>query len=624
MNCCIEEERVSILYWLMAIPVLAISILIHEIGHFWAGRWMKVKIDEFGIGFPPRLFSLGVRNGVEYTVNWLPIGGFVRFAGEDDPSVEGGLASKEPWRRAIVLVSGALMNFVLAYALFTGLAMTPHLELDSEQVGVYRVEPGSPGEQGGLLPGDLFLEMNESQVDSLEDIRLETELHRGEEVPLTLKRGDEVVSTAVTPREEEDVPENQGAIGIRLAYYETPVVIQRLYKEEGSPVENSDLGTGDLVVAIDNQSVRDSLDYMGYLDSHFDQEVILWVQESPVGIYYVEPGSPADQAGLLPGDRIVAVNGRRVSSYDDIYVQVLQSTAKAVNLTLERGNQAGTVDITLELPDRDGPGTVPIGLRLAHYEAPVTVQQVLEGTPEAASGLVEGDVILAVDGQPVADTLQYVAYLDARSGESLSLLIEREGERLEGTLTADPAYGSLPVGQEHLYLVYWGDLQPFPLFNTSEYESLPLGVDYAHLITTTYSLAEGLIYGWRDTVEAALLVPQTLGALFRRPAMVSQLSGPVGIVYMGARVAQTGGLYGLIQLMALIGVNLFLVNLFPIPALDGGRLVFVLFEWVTGGKRLPAESEGLIHLIGFFLLLGFVVVVTYFDIVRIATNGLGP
>ena len=96
-----------------------------------------------------------------------------------------------------------------------------------------------------------------------------------------------------------------------------------------------------------------------------------------------------------------------------------------------------------------------------------------------------------------------------------------------------------------------------------------------------------------------------------------QLSGPVGIAQVTGEVTRDGGLRGWVVLSILFSINLAILNLLPIPMLDGGRLVFVLLEWVRGGKRVPAEREGLVHLLGFAVLIGFILIITYQDIVRL-------
>ena len=100
-----------------------------------------------------------------------------------------------------------------------------------------------------------------------------------------------------------------------------------------------------------------------------------------------------------------------------------------------------------------------------------------------------------------------------------------------------------------------------------------------------------------------------------------QLSGPVGIAQVTGEVTRDGGVRGWVVLSILFSINLAILNLLPIPMLDGGRIVFVLLEWIRGGRRVPAEREGLVHLIGFVALLGFILFITYNDIVRMIQGG---
>lgn len=196
---------------LQFIGVVAGLIVLHELGHFAAARIFNVEIEEFGIGFPPRLVTLFEAGGTKYTLNWLPLGGFVRPKGEDDPEVEGGLAAASPWVRIAVLVSGPLMNLLLAvviYAVIFGQVGVP----DTSVVQVLETAPGSPAEQAGLQAGDVLLAVNDTAVDSNNALRDEIYAHLGEEISITLERGDDQLKTSLVPR--ENPPEGEGAIGI--------------------------------------------------------------------------------------------------------------------------------------------------------------------------------------------------------------------------------------------------------------------------------------------------------------------------------------------------------------------------------------------------------------------------
>jgi regulator of sigma E protease len=145
------------IYFLIALFPL---VLIHELGHFVVAKWNKVRVDEFGIGFPPRVAKLHNDGETEYTLNILPLGGFVRLAGEDDPTVPGAFASRSKKARAAVLFAGPLANFLLAAVIFgftaaAGLVPEPAPEILG--VSVARVMEGLPAAQAGLQGGDIIV-----------------------------------------------------------------------------------------------------------------------------------------------------------------------------------------------------------------------------------------------------------------------------------------------------------------------------------------------------------------------------------------------------------------------------------------------------------------------------------
>jgi regulator of sigma E protease len=158
---------------LIFIVVIVVLILVHEIGHFVVAKWSKMRVDEFGIGFPPRAMVLGKIGETEYTLNWLPFGGFVKIYGEDlNAKVEDGVSTgqaftdKNRFLQALVLVAGVAMNLLFAYVLITGalIAGTPRALSESEvaiaqnvELAVANVLPNSPAAQAGLLPGDIIL-----------------------------------------------------------------------------------------------------------------------------------------------------------------------------------------------------------------------------------------------------------------------------------------------------------------------------------------------------------------------------------------------------------------------------------------------------------------------------------
>jgi regulator of sigma E protease len=145
----VSEGLINGLY---IIPILAVLILVHEIGHFVAARLIGVKVEEFGIGIPPRIKGWR-RNGVIWSINWIPFGGFVRVLGEDGKNTDPqSINAKSPPKRAFFLVAGSAMNFLLAFVLM--ILVVGFQGVSSSNVYIADVVPGSPAEVAGWQAGD--------------------------------------------------------------------------------------------------------------------------------------------------------------------------------------------------------------------------------------------------------------------------------------------------------------------------------------------------------------------------------------------------------------------------------------------------------------------------------------
>lgn len=348
--------------------ILGVIVFVHELGHFATAKFFGVKVDEFGLGFPPRI--LGRKKGeTEYTLNWIPLGGFVKIAGEDgenrnDPRYFG---AKPIWQRAIILAAGVAMNFLLAIVLFTAVFMS-----------------GFPTDVSGLP---------------------DSEIPAGAEVS---------------------------------------------------------------------------------------------VQISAVGA-----GSPAAEAGLLPMDEILQLDGKNIANVQEVH------------------------DYTAANPDRE--------------------------------------MTLTIERQHELLTKQVLAKKDAVTGE-----------------------GAIGVS----------------LVKTAV-------VDYSLL----ESIKEATVYTANMTVYIVKYLFTTIHQLVFTGGTTAEVSGPVGMVSMTAQAAQMG-IIVLLNFTALISVNLAIVNILPLPALDGGRIVFLLFEKIKG-RPVSQELEAKIHNTGFMLLMLLMVIITFQDIMRL-------
>ena len=193
--------------------VLVVLIIAHELGHFITAKASGVRVEEFGLGFPPRIY--GIKRGETlYSLNALPFGGFVKMAGEEDPSGPGSLASKPFGIRLAVLSAGSLMNALLPFLLFTIAFMVPH-NIAIGEVVVEDVSPNSPAIIAGIAPGDTLISINDKPVRNIGDVQRNIITNLGKPVDIVVKRGDSTTENVqVIPRWRP--PEGEGAVGILL------------------------------------------------------------------------------------------------------------------------------------------------------------------------------------------------------------------------------------------------------------------------------------------------------------------------------------------------------------------------------------------------------------------------
>lgn len=199
---------------LLFILVLVVLIVVHELGHFFAAKFFKMRVDEFGIGYPPKAY--GIKRGeTEYTLNWLPFGGFVKIFGED--GVDGvpeprSFVTKPKWQQALVLVAGIAMNLLLAYLLLSitlGFGMPRALTAEEALIApdtalaVSNVLPGSPADSAGIRRGDIITSIAKGsdslEAKSAEDFTEFVAQSEGEDITVSVTRGTELLTLTAVP-----------------------------------------------------------------------------------------------------------------------------------------------------------------------------------------------------------------------------------------------------------------------------------------------------------------------------------------------------------------------------------------------------------------------------------------
>jgi regulator of sigma E protease len=203
----------STLSLLIFAAVLVGSIFIHEFGHFVVARLLKVEVEEFGFGLPPRMLRLFRWKGTDFTLNWLPFGGFVRPKGENDPSIPGGLAAASPWTRLGVLVAGPSMNLLVAVLVFSLIFFNIGVP-DFNQVQIGAVLEGSPAAAAGIQPNDIVASVNGVAITDAGQLREIIYANLDAPVQLELLRGAGTVSVSAVPSSSR--PAEEGALGISM------------------------------------------------------------------------------------------------------------------------------------------------------------------------------------------------------------------------------------------------------------------------------------------------------------------------------------------------------------------------------------------------------------------------
>jgi regulator of sigma E protease len=201
-------------------------IFVHELGHFIAARWAGVEVEEFGFGLPSKkLVTLFTWQGTEFTIHALPLGGFVRPKGENDPDIPGGLAAANPWKRLVVLFAGPLMNLLTAVFVFSLLIGLEGVPVPGS-VKIGSVGENSPAQQAGIQQGDILLSINGENVTEIQPAITIIKSNLDKPVELLFERGGKKIAITATPLSNRT--KEEGALGIGLTYPTRPATFQEI------------------------------------------------------------------------------------------------------------------------------------------------------------------------------------------------------------------------------------------------------------------------------------------------------------------------------------------------------------------------------------------------------------
>lgn len=227
----------------------------------------------------------------------------------------------------------------------------------------------------------------------------------------------------------------------------------------------------------------------------------------------------------------------------------------------------------------------------------VFIEEVASASPAQLAGITAGDKLVQIDGRPVTNRIDVSYLIRLNLGHPVSVVL-RTADGADKQVMVTPRWNP-PAGQGAIGIL----VRP----------------QNSQLVTESQPLWEAIPNGARRSWETLILFRNEV-ILWITGGSTPQVAGPIGIVQMTGEVAQAG-VSPLLEFTALISINLGILNLFPIPGLDGGRLIFVILEWLRRGKRISPQREGLIHFIGFVTLIVLIAIVSYFDILRLVQGG---
>lgn len=550
--------------------LISVVVFFHEMGHLLVARRMGVKALKFSIGFGPKVFGFS-RGGTQYLFSALPFGGYVKFAG-DNPYEEvpaehkgHGFLEASPGARAAIAFAGPAANFVLALAIYFGLALLPSQQL-APVIGF--VKPGSPAAQAGLLAYDRIQAVDGEAVRSFLDVQERVQRAGGQPVGLKVKRDGAALDLRVVPAlvETSNPVETvkQGRIGISAV---PRAAVVAMLAPEGVAAA-AGLRTFDKVTMFEGQNVKSYEHLMTLLGKRMSTGTASSVALQ--GLRPVEPfGAPVENSS-----------------------KPVEAKLEAFRATLELAARA---PLTPSLADTEQ----ALGLT----SADLSLAFVKEGSPAQKAGLLRGDRVLALDQKPVLWWLDDVEPARRAAGETpLMFTVLRDGKRLDLAVTQTFKRERDDSGVR----VQVPELGAQPDFGVLRGEP--------EFVMVRYGVLEAAKRSMVDTASAVRLMTLGLWKMVLGHIPSEAVGGPLMIADV-ARQAADAGWQMFLATIALISMNLGIMNLLPVPILDGFHIVSAGIEAVSR-KPLSLRFREVTNMIGLAMVLLLMVFALRNDVLR--------
>jgi len=601
---------------LLAAAGFGVLIFVHELGHFLAAKLQGINVETFSIGFGPHFWKRK-RGGTEYRMCVIPLGGYVKLAGEEpDPKREpqpGDFYSKSVGRRAIVFVAGVFMNIIFGFIFFIvayrlGVPVIPAVVGD--------VVRGSPAWKAGLKRGDVITGINDMKEPiDFTDLSITVMLaDKGDRIRLGIERAGKRFETEIEPEYDERLGNMQaGIIGpsrLEIGDFEPPAPSMEADDPRNfSAIYEAGLRPGDVITRLriegraEDEEIRTPADFITAVQTSGGKAARIsyrrdGVERPPVTIMPVrrreEPwfmgigfgltnrveavreDSWASSAGFRAGDVVLSVDGRRVRSCREATDALNDTAEKPVAVKVKRGEN----ETTLAVPARGEDERTEDVLAFEWVDG-LFVNFTFPDYPGAAAGLQPGDRVVKLNGEDVDTVEDFHGILQDCAGRALEMVWLRDGEEHKATVTPGTLW-TIPIPWK----------QQKEVIQTGIFRSFTLGTRKSfQWIVRIYSTLRGLVIG-------------TISPRY--------LNGPLAIAVTTYSAAKSSpGMF--LYFLAVISVNLGIVNLLPIPVLDGGHLLFAAAEKLRG-KPLSERLRGGLSYAGLAFLIGLLVVAMWNDI----------
>lgn len=538
------------------IILLGLLIFVHELGHFLVAKFFKVRVEVFSLGFGKKILQF-VRGPTTYCISLIPLGGYVKMFG-DDPSAQ--IPEHEKHEAFTHKKVGQRIAIVLAGPLmnfFFAILLFVGVGLNGEKtIGTQLgdVDMNSPAGAAGFRSGDKILSVDGQPVTTWKDIKELLETERVQEFRFQVERAGGGVEIAASTERVKN-----------------PDVLQ--WQDDIHHIE----GLSPLALV------------------------------SYVGV--PETNSPAHQAGIRSLDQVTSVNGREIKTWYELEEAIFGLKGQdSASLQLKRpGEGEQTEDLTVNLPlggVRSWTSGAQVMSDLGLESTELYISHISEGMPAHKVGIQRGDKILSIDGKRMnkwQEVLEAVNGFDPQAG-ALKFNLLRDGH--PRVIAVTPKENSVMTEQGQEETRYQIGIGP-ALYQTVAYP----------IVYKAPNMVEAFRFGWEQTIEWSQTIVVSFVKMLQNKVSPKNIGGIFTIGQVASETFKLG-LSPYLKIMAVISINLFILNLLPIPVLDGGHLVFFLVEALRGAP-LSIKKMEVAQQIGLIILISLMAFALFNDISRL-------